>query len=177
MTWTTWVEELEEVGDLIHALSIDLSNVSVTFAWPDLMPNFSKWQLAVSIGSIGLQNVQKLFNWLYSNYMQRAGESDIKASVDRMLDGSRKHGGDLTDAMVFLPFNVHNAIEIFPAKVLLYIKSFTVMRSMLANYAYGKNMVDLEKPINDAKAAKFLAAALQMNEFTKKQKEIGHRGA
>ena len=119
-----WVEGLGEVVNLLRALSIDLSfDVGITFAWPDLMPDFSKWQLAAALGSIGLQNVQRVFNLLYFNYMQGAGEASIKASVHRMLDGVHGHDSGLGDAMIFLPFNIHNSIEISPAQALLFVKS------------------------------------------------------
>ena len=151
----SWVEGLQEVIGLLRALSIDLSfGLSFTFAWPNLMPDFAKIQFVFALGSIGLQNVQKVFNYVYFKYVKLLGHKRIVGAVDHMINPEHEDSGGgssaIMDALIFIPFNVLNGIVLAPAKAILFVKSLREAARQVKKYAYEAESVK-PHPITNAK--------------------------
>ena len=56
------------------------------------MPEFAKIQFALALGSIGLQNVQKVFNYVYFKHAKPLGHKRIVGAVDRMVNAEHGDG-------------------------------------------------------------------------------------
>ena len=104
------------------------------------MPDFAKIQFVFALGSIGLQNVQKVFNYVYFKYVKVLGHKRIVGAVDHMINAEHEDSGGgssaIMDALIFIPFNVLNGIVLAPAKAILFVKSLREAARQAKKYAY-----------------------------------------